>query len=172
MINLKKIIFAASIAVASLGFSLSSQAVLVSHDILLDDVVVGEVSVSLLENGAQSIGVEFIEEFVSLSLNGKNILNSDLLGGFLAVVDGDNIFAGIDQLFFEFESVVQEIYAIGFYDAFSADPAFDNTLDIEELQSFVTGQLSLSTATVVSEPSVLALFALALIGFGMRRRAL
>lgn len=174
MINLKKIIFAASIAVASLGFSVSSNAALVSHDILFDTgsgpSVVGEVSVTVLDNGI--LGLQDIFEFESLSFFGEDVTDTFL---FFATADRDNIFAGLEFLTFDVDvaSTDQSIQAI--FDAFALDPAFDNFMDVFETSTgdfVVAGEISLGAASVVSEPSVLALFALALIGFGMRRRAL
>lgn len=173
MINLKKIIFAATLAVASLGFSVSSNAALITHDILVDDgtgaFVVGNITVHLFENGAT--GLQDIEEFVSMNFLGDSVVTTYLFG---AIIDRDNVFAGLEFLFFDVDDAFGWGYQ-GIYDAFAFDPAFDNYLDIWDpaTPGFIfAGELSLSEARVVSEPSVLALFALALVGFGMRRRAL
>ncbi len=172
MTYLKKIIFAASLAVASLGFSTASNAALITHDILFDDgagpTVVGEVTVHLFENGAT--GLQDIADFESFTFFGFDV--SDVFG-FEAIIDRDDVFAGLEFLAFDVDVIDIDAAVLAIYDAFALDPAFDNFMDVFEISTgdLVTfGEISLSEARVVSEPSIAALFALALIGFGLRRR--
>lgn len=178
MINLKKIIFAATIAVASLGFSAASNAVLISHDIVYDSdldapdqgpQVVGQVSISVLENGAQSIGVDFVEEYVSFTFMGEEV---DAGGFFLANFDGNDLYAGILDMAFQFDIAALASTIDGAYSTFNMGFNLLTVSDINDFNNILDeGLFTLGEATVVSEPSVLALFALALVGFGMRRRA-
>ena len=176
MTYLKKIIFAASLAVASLGFSLPSNAALITHDIIIDfgvgDFTIGEITVHLFENGAT--GTQEILDFESFSFFGDDVTTTY---DFLAIVDRDNVFAGIEFLIFDVDVVgfFNEAYQ-GIYDAFSLFPEFDNFIDVFDLSTtppglIFAGELKLSEARVVPEPSMLALFAVALIGFGVRRKA-
>lgn len=174
MTYLKKIIFAASLAVASLGFSTASNAALITHDILFDDGVVffgdkvGEVTVHLFENGAT--GLQDISDFESFTFFGFDV--SDVFG-FEAIIDRDDVFAGLEFLAFDVDVIDIDAAVLAIYDAFALDPAFDNFMDVFEISTgglITFGEISLSEARVVSEPSIAALFALALIGFGLRRR--
>lgn len=171
MTYLKKFIFTASLAVAAFGFSLSSHATLISHDVLFEGSVVGEITVHLFENG--TIGEQELIEFKSFSFFGENV--TDTLS-FLAVVDTDDVFAGIEYLDFDVDVAGLNIGIFGIYDVFALDPAIDNFFEIFDIKTvpttfFTEGELSLGAATVVSEPSVFVMFVLALLGFGMRHRA-
>ena len=170
---LKKILFAASLAVASLGLtSFSANAVLITQDILVTDpgseFTLGTITIDIPDS---DLGNGLVSAFGYVELSLLGVPTFDVFD-FEAVVDGDNIFAGIEALFFD-------VMEVGFDDwsyqmAFDAANPAGNFLDIFDANGdplFFSSNIALSTPPgIVSEPSVLALFAVALVAMGVRRR--
>tara|TARA_R110002167_G_scaffold91458_1_gene245979 strand:- start:14565 stop:15089 length:525 start_codon:yes stop_codon:yes gene_type:complete len=172
MTYLKKIIFAAALAVSSQGFSAASNAALITQDIIFDNGfdpvgVIGEITVSVDDTGLG--GLQDIFNFVSFSFMGVDVTETFV---FEATVDSDDLFAGIEFLLFDVNA--SGFGYIGVFEASSL--AVYNFVDVYTQPGFVfsdTGLISLGTAVVaseVSEPSTLALIALTLVGFGVRRK--
>lgn len=167
---LKKILFAASLAVASLGFTaFSANAVLITQDINVTDAgfTLGTVSIDI-DDADLGNGLVSVFGFVELNLLGVDAFT---VFDFEAIVDGDNIFAGIEFLALDVEEDGFDFWSYQLVmDAF--DPA-SNFLDIFDGFGdllFFSDSLAFGKANVVSEPSALALFALALVAMGARRR--
>lgn len=157
----KNLVCAATLAITSLGFASSANAALITQDILLDGAVYGSVTVNT--NAADSFGL--IESFVNLVLDGKEIAETFI---FTAIVDANNVFAGIESLDFDLGSADGFAYQ-GIFDAFNPT---SNRLDVfdgnGDLISF--GPMTLSQPpSVVSEPSIAAMMMLALLALGVRR---
>lgn len=182
---LKKILFAASLAVASLGFtSFSANAVLITQSIESDvygtiATVTVDVDDSFLNNGL--IDSFFSPEaftLVDLDIAGVPLSFLDVQA-LAFVVDGDNIFAGLESFFVDaFDTVFLDVWQYQlFVDGENPDDSQYDVFDVTDpnatvMQAFDIGtSLSFGRATVVSEPATLAIFGLALAAMGFRRRA-
>lgn len=169
MTYLKKIIVVASLVAASLGFSANSDATLITQDIIFDNGidpagVIGEITVNVDDNALG--GMQDIFDFVSFSFMGEDVTETFV---FEATVNSDDFFAGIEFLLFDVNA--PGVSYIGIFE--TSSPAVDNFLDVYTQPGFNfrdTGLISLSAATVVPEPTALALFALALVGFSIPRK--
>ena len=169
---LKKILLAATLAVASLGFtSFSANAVLITQDINVtepgSEFTLGTVSIEI---PGTELGNGLVSAFGYVELNLFGVTTFDVFD-FEAIVDGDNVFAGIEFLAFDVtEDGFDEWSYQLLIDAFAPAGNFLDIFDANGDPVFFTGNLELGRATFVSEPSVLALFAVALIAMGARRR--
>ena len=161
------------IALSSLSFvSTSANAELISHDLLLDGGVVGSITVDTADGFGDGFGFKEIYDFVDLTIFGRDM--SAAVFDFFVIVDMFNVDAGIEFLAFDTDSV--DAFAFqGVYDAFAADPAVENFLDVFDV--FVDpaipvlfGELSLGDATVVPEPHAALSFLTAGLALFVRRQ--
>lgn len=170
----KNVLLAATLAVASLGLtSFSANAVLITQDIdIVDDPIFGsfnlgsvtiDIDDSLLGNGDVSVF-----GYVELVLLG---VPDFVVFDFEALVDGNDVFAGIEFLAFDVEEDGFDFWS---YQAIldAADP-LANFIDIFNGVGdpiLFSADVRLGSATFVPEPSTVALFGLALVAMGFRRR--
>ena len=186
MKHIKNIILAATLAVASLGLtSFSANAIIITQTIEADDDLVGifdlgfltvEIDDSLLNMGSGVFDTAFGDaiSIIEVNLFGQSLAFGDFIVDALEVaVDTDNVFSGIEYLFLDFTDIqgvppYDWTYQI-LVDTFNPG---DNSLDIfdsaDDIIAFGTARLT--NATFVPEPSTVALFGLALLAMGMRRR--
>lgn len=167
---LKKILLAATLAVASLGFtSFSANAVIITQEFDFLGGPFGSVTIEIPDTELGN-GLVFVDSFVELNLLGETDFTNN---GFFVTVNGDNVFDGIEFISFDVMAnnpdfwnwqLVMDAFtpAVNFLDVFDD---FGNPVLFA-----VADELSLGKATFVSEPSVLALFAVALVAMGARRR--
>ena len=183
---LKNIILAATFAVASLGLtSFSANAIIITQTIKVDEGLLGiydlgfitvEIDDSLLNMGSGVLSTVFGDaiSIIDVNLLGGSLASGDFINDALEVsVDTDNVFAGIEFLFLDFTDVLgvdpfDWTYQV-LFDRFSEDNFVDIFNSQGEIVSF--GTTSLTNATFIPEPSTVALFGLALLAMGMRRRA-
>ncbi|WP_448551235.1 hypothetical protein [Thalassotalea montiporae] len=158
--------------------SQTANAALITQDILLDDNVFGEITVDT-RDGFIDGDYFVIESFFSLTLFDPDlgaITSVDefsMADLFLFTIEVlvDDVYAGIE--FFEFDILSSNgVGYDGFFDAFSPDPLLDNVINVTAANSDQFGQLSFGQASVISEPSVMAVFALMLAVLANRRRLL
>lgn len=173
MTYFKKFLIAASLAVASL----SANAVLITQDInvegFADPVATFTVEFddALLGPG---VGDVYSSTLVDVEIFGlpATFLNVQF---FNAIVDGSNVLAGLQNLYIDVDDqFFAETWAYQlFVDVLSPET---NLIDIfvvpeGELVFFEFGStISFGEATFVPEPSTIALFGLALLALGARRR--
>ncbi|REL25604.1 hypothetical protein DXX93_02920 [Thalassotalea euphylliae] len=157
-------------------FSQTANAALITQDILLDGNLFGEITIDTTD-GFIDGDYFVIESFNSLTLFDPDegaITAVDEFGMpdlFLFTIEVlvDDVFAGIE--FFEFDILSSNSVGYdGFFDAFSTTPLLDNVINVSATASSPFGQLSFGQASVVSEPSVLVLFALMFVALVNRRR--
>jgi hypothetical protein len=186
MKHLKNIILAATLAVASLGLtSFSANAIIITQTIELDGDLLGIFDLGFItveiDDSLLNVGNSYIDSFggaisiLEVNLLGKSLALGDFIVDALDVgVDSDNVFAGIEYLFFDFTDILGVFPSDWTYqvlvDTFAFDP-LDNSFDIFDSVGLLDfGTARLTNATFVPEPSTVALFGLALLAMGMRRR--
>ncbi len=185
MKHFKNIILAATLAVASLGLtSFSANAIIITQTIEVEGDIFGtfdlgfitvEIDGSLLNMGSGVFDTAFGDAISILEVNllGQSFaLGEFIVDGIEVAVDTDNVFAGIEYLFLDFTDISGvPPYDLSFQvlvDTF--DPLY-NSFDIFDSVGLVDfGTARLTNATFVPEPSTVALFCLALLAMGMRRR--
>jgi len=157
----------------SLAFSFAgtANATLISHDILLDSaldsvdefVVVGNITISL-----DSMVDGYVETWESFTFYGNDV---DLSAGlFRAIVDVDNIAAGIEALDFDvtlFTTLSFSGYIDTAFPEANMNYSFFNNADstLNDAGTLVFGE-----ATVVPTPATLVLFLTAIAGLAARRK--
>jgi hypothetical protein len=178
MKNIIKLISKSCIAISLLlAVSFSANAILIKHDIFValdtyGSFQIGNIEVEMNQNLLNTGVVSSFDGGISLvELNFFGNVNFDIYD-FEAVIDTDNLFAGIEFL-------ILDITEQGFpdnwsyqveFDAYDAQYAFIDIFDSnDDLVDY--GSVSLSQASV-SAPSTFALFSLALIALYTRRKML
>lgn len=174
------------VLVFSFAFAGIANATLISQDILFqelldvdqngqaifgDAVTIGHVSVNLDTLDVDS-GVGYLsgtwEEF---SFYGFDVDAIDpAFDYFEAVINPDDLFAGIESLDFGV-TVFRTFEFAGFIDAFDLENSVGYTLYNLDTDAFLeAGSLSFGAATVVPEPSALVLLLTGLVAFASRRK--
>ena len=180
MKNLKSLFSAAVLACSSMMFAAQSNAALISESVYVGGLEIASMTMelddSLINSGegvvyiSDDLGFDLVSWFLPISAGLPQILNS-----FEAAIDVDNIFAGTEFIAMDAEDVDPAngswYYSIA-YDFFATDYNLVQIYDDNgEVASWGGADVYTVTSVDVSEPSMLALFALALGGLVARRRA-
>ncbi len=175
MKKLKALFSAAVLACCSMMFAAQSQAAIISQSVYVGGLEIIsydlELDNSLINSGMGAIstydGLAFnlVDFYIPLADGWNPVMND-----FEAVIDVDNIFAGVEFLYVDAEDDFPWYYSV-YYDAFST---IDNYVAIffagdYQLEAFEDDVMVVNSVSL-SEPSVLALFALAFGGLMVRRR--
>lgn len=178
MRNIKSL-FSAALLSCSMLFTASSNAALITETIYAGGIEIATIEMqlddSLINSGlgvvstVDMIGFDLIDVVVPLALGFNPVLND-----FEAIIDVDNLFAGSEYISLDVEDDAGWFYYV-YFDAFST---IDNYASVFEygtgflLEAFEDDVQVVSTVAVsVSEPSLFVIFALAMGGLVMRRRA-
>ena len=170
----KKLLATALLCVSTLGLtSFSANAVLISHDIILNGSInLGSVTVEVDDTDLNT-GLIDVFDFVELNLLGGTVFD---VFDFEAVIDTDNISAGIEFLYFDVtELAFADMWAYQVqYDAFDDTMNWADIFNLDANLVFFTQDVALSMPpTLVSEPNIALLFLTAgLAMFVRRKRAL
>jgi len=170
---LNKLVLRAFLAISlALSFTGAANATLISHDILLDSVldsvdefeVVGNITINL--DTIDDWG--YVETWSSFTFYGYEV--DPTAGLFTAIVDVDNIAAGIESLDFDVTLFTSLNFA-GYIDAAFPDDNFNYSFFRNaDAQLFDAGTLAFGAATVVPTPATLVLFLTAVAGLVARRK--
>lgn len=172
----KKLLFAVTLTLSSLGVtSFSANAgVIVTQDIFSGFGQLGTVSIEIADSDVNN-GLVSVFDFVEIEIFGLGSFGLEVYD-FEAVIDGDNVAAGLEFLYFDLEELLftdNWSYQL-IFDAFDTAANFLDIFDSAGAPVYFSDQVSLGDAQIsyVSEPSLIALFGLALVGMGVRRRKL
>ncbi|GAB2931274.1 PEP-CTERM sorting domain-containing protein [Rheinheimera gaetbuli] len=174
MKSLTKLISKSLLAITLIfSTSFAANAALIKQDIIGDiygNIGYIEIAIddSLLNTGSLLDSAYGEITLVSFRLFGLDVFD---IFGFSAVVDSDNIFAGIEFFEFDGDDVGFGADTLRYYLIVEALLGF-GTLEVTDINGDFVGfdTLSFGTAQVVSAPSTIALFVLAMGGLLMRRR--
>lgn len=180
MKKIKSLFSAAVLSCCALLFSASSNAVLITTTVNLGGIDFATVETSLddtlIDSGLglvstyDSIGFDLVDLYIPIA-DGYNPFTWD----FEAMIDVDNIMAGLEFLTFDVEDDDGWLYYL-YADLVSPDDSYGSIYDASSgsylWESFGTDVIVTSTVavTAVSEPAVLGLFAMAFAGMMIRRR--
>ena len=164
-------------------FTTASNAALISHDLLFDDATTTEVSyesigsITVDSDKADDWGI--ISSWESFSFLGWDVITEaqagadfTLFGLFEAEVDKDNLSAGLNFLTFDVTEGDSDFFNFqGIYDADTINSA-NNFIDVFDFSGtpYLYGDFALSSASVVSEPSMFFLFFSGLVAVFIKRR--
>jgi hypothetical protein len=166
---LKKLL-SQTILVIALSFSATNvHAALITQDIIVDDAgfTLGTLSIEI-DNAALGTGLVSVTDFVSLNLLG--VPSFDVFA-FDAIVDTDNINAGIEFLSFDVQEVGFDLWNYQLvYDAFAPAVNFVDIFDDNGNPIFFSSEISLGGAQVVPEPTAIALMLAGLFALRLRRK--
>lgn len=177
MKSLTKLISKSLLAITFIfSTSFAANAALIKQDIIGDSGILGSIEIriddSLLNTGVLDTAFGDVIALVNINLSGIYPW-ADVFDIFFfeVAINSDNIFAGIE--FFEFDGD-----DVGFgADTWNYQMFFESAfnfgfLDVYDMNGNVVGgqAFTLGTAQVVSAPSTIALFVLAMGGLLMRRR--
>ena len=175
MTYLKKLLIVATLVLTTAGLtSFSTKAALITHDIIGTDVtdgldkLIGNITINT--NDVDSFGE--VTSFVDFNIRGVP-LTIDPLGDFYAGFDVNDIFTGIQYFGFDLTWDGVGFSFSGAYDIAAGDPISENTLDIFSPSNSIFAfyeNVSLSEATVVPEPPMIALLLMIAGAAYMRRR--
>ncbi len=165
----KKLFSQTIIAIVMTFAAVNANATLITQDIIVNDGVFTLGTVTIEVNDADlGNGLLSVFEFVDLTLLGVPVFD---VFAFEAVIDGDDVFAGIEFLFFD---VQERGFDFWNYQLLldAANPV--NSLDIFDNNGnviFFSDDLSFGQPTVVPEPAAIALILMGLISLRLRRKA-
>ncbi|QJR79483.1 PEP-CTERM sorting domain-containing protein [Alteromonas pelagimontana] len=169
MKSLKRLCSAAVLMSCSLLFATSSNAAIINQSIIVEgSVKVGQITMNL-DDSLLNTGLVSSYDTDDFSLVGLSILGNSLLEffDFEAIIDTANVAAGLEFLYFD---VLETIYDDNWsyqltYDKYNPESNFLDVFDSFNLPMIVSNDIQL----VVPEPSVFALFVVAM-GFMVSRR--
>ncbi len=166
----KKLLSKAILVLAMSFAATNVHAVLITQDINVDDAgfTLGTLSIEI-DDAALGNGLVSVFEFTDLNLLG--VPSFDVFG-FEAIIDTDNIYAGIEFLFFDVQEVGFDFWNYQLiYDQFAPSANFLDIFDDSGNPIFFSSDISLGKAAVVPEPAAIALMLAGLFSLRLRRKA-